>query len=97
MSNPRHQPNRRSFFKNGSKPISKSKNPGLLKMAQTPKGREAVKKMKFNPDRIVAKTGGRAKFGSGSPKTITGMKPTLGLKKTEEYKKKLKQKNKGKK
>ena len=40
----------------------------------------------------------KAKFiAKNKPKTITGMKPTLGLKKTEEYKKKLKQKNKGKK
>ena len=58
---------------------------------------ELAKKFGYDKDRIVAKTGGRAKFGSGSPKTITGMKPTLGLKKTEEYKKKLKEKNKGKK
>ena len=43
------------------KAISKSKNPGLLAMSKTPKGREAVKKMKFNPDRIVAKKGGRVK------------------------------------
>ena len=41
------------------KAISKSKNPGLLAMSKTPKGREAVKKMKFNPDRIVAKKGGK--------------------------------------
>ena len=89
----------RKMYSKGTngKPISKSKNPGLLKMAQTSKGREAVKKMKFNPDRIVAKTGGRAKFGMGSPKAINSVKPTLGLKKTEEYKKKLKEKNKGKK
>tara|TARA_R100000900_G_scaffold30397_2_gene24509 strand:+ start:488 stop:637 length:150 start_codon:yes stop_codon:yes gene_type:complete len=43
------------------KAISKSKNPGLVKMAKSPKGREAVKKMKFNPDRIVAKKGGKVK------------------------------------
>ena len=40
----------------------------------------------------------KAKFiAKNKPKTITSVKPTLGLKKTEEYKKKLKQKNKGKK
>jgi hypothetical protein len=79
------------------KPVSKSKNPGLAKMAKTEKGKAVVKKFGYNPNRMVANKGGRAKFGSGSPKTITGMKPTLGLKKTEEYKKKLKEKNKGKK
>ena len=42
------------------KPISKSKNAGLAKMAQSPKGKEAVKKMGFNPNRMVAKKGGRA-------------------------------------
>ena len=40
-----------------NKPISRSKNPGLLAMSKTAKGKEAVKKMKFNPDRIVAKDG----------------------------------------
>ncbi len=43
----------------GKKPISKSKNPGLLAMSKTAKGKEAVKKMKFNPNRIVAKKGGK--------------------------------------
>ena len=43
-----------------NKPISRSKNPGLLAMSKTAKGKEAVKKMKFNPDRIVAKKGGKA-------------------------------------
>ena len=43
------------------KPVSKSKNPGLAKMAKTAKGKEAVKKMGFNPDRMVAKKGGRVK------------------------------------
>ena len=43
-----------------SKPISRSKNPGLLAMSKTAKGKEAVKKMKFNPNRIVAKKGGKA-------------------------------------
>ena len=42
-------------------PISRSKNPGLAKMAKTAKGKEAVKKMGFNPDRMVAKKGGRVK------------------------------------
>ena len=41
-------------------PISRSKNPGLAKMAKTAKGKEAVKKMGFNPDRMVAKKGGKA-------------------------------------
>ena len=50
----------RMMYKNGtSKPISKSKNPGLLAMSKTAKGKEAVKKMKFNPNRIVAKKGGK--------------------------------------
>ena len=43
------------------KPISKSKNPGLAKMAKTEKGKKAVAKMGFNPDRMVAKKGGRVK------------------------------------
>ena len=42
------------------KPVSKSKNPGLAKMAKTAKGKAAVKKMGFNPNRMVAKKGGRA-------------------------------------
>ena len=42
------------------KAISKSKNPGLAKMANTEKGAAAVKKMGFNPKRMVAKKGGRA-------------------------------------
>ena len=42
------------------KPISKSKNPGLLAMSKTEKGKEAIKKMKFDPNRIVAKKGGKA-------------------------------------
>ena len=87
----------RKMYSKGTngKPISKSKNPGLVKLVA--KKPELAKKFGYNKDRIVANKGGRAKFGSGSPKTITGMKPTLGLKKTEEYKKKLKEKNKGKK
>ena len=43
------------------KPISKSKNPGLAKMAKSAKGKEAAKKMGFNPNRMVAKKGGRAR------------------------------------
>ncbi len=43
------------------KAISKSRNPGLAKMAKSPKGKIAAKKMGFNPDRMVAKKGGRAK------------------------------------
>ena len=42
------------------KPVSKSKNPGLAKMAKSAKGKAAVKKMGFNPNRMVAKKGGRA-------------------------------------
>ena len=42
------------------KPISKSKNAGLAKMAKSPKGKEAVKKMGFNPNRMIARKGGRA-------------------------------------
>jgi hypothetical protein len=47
------------------KPISKSKNPGLAKMAKSPKGKEAAKKMGFNPDRMVAKKGGLSKLNPG--------------------------------
>ena len=43
----------------GKKPISRSKNPGLLAMSKTAKGKEAVKKMKFDPNRVVAKKGGK--------------------------------------
>ena len=43
------------------KAISKSKNPGLAKMAKSPKGKIAAKKMVFNPDIMVAKKGGRVK------------------------------------
>ena len=87
----------RKMYSKGTngKPISKSKNPGLVKLAK--KKPELAKKFGYNANRIVANKGGRAKFGMGSPKTITSVKPTLGLKKTEEYKKKLKEKNKGKK
>ncbi len=87
----------RKMYSKGTngKPISKSKNPGLVKLAK--KKPELAKKFGYNANRIVANKGGRAKFGGGSPKVIKSMKPTLGLKKTEEYKKKLKEKNKGKK
>jgi uncharacterized short protein YbdD (DUF466 family) len=53
---------RRMGYSQGSngKPISRSKNPGLLAMSKTEKGKEAIKKMKFNPNRIVAKKGGRS-------------------------------------
>ena len=47
------------------KPISKSKNPGLAKMAKSPKGKKAAKKMGFNPDRMVAKKGGLSKLNPG--------------------------------
>ena len=52
----------RKMYSKGSngKPVSKSKNPGLAKMAKSPKGKAAVKKMGFNPNRMVAKKGGRA-------------------------------------
>ena len=54
---------RRMGYSQGSngKPISKSKNPGILAMSKTAKGRKVVKeRFKFNPDRIVAKKGGKA-------------------------------------
>ena len=53
----------KGFMKGGSmngKPISKSKNVGLAKMIESPKGKEAAKKMGFNPNRMVAKKGGKA-------------------------------------
>ena len=43
------------------KAISKSKNPGLAKMAKTEKGKKAVAKMGFDPDRMTAKKGGYMK------------------------------------
>ena len=49
----------------GTKPISKSKNPGLAKMAKTKKGKEAVKKMGYDPKRMTAKKGGRAMLADG--------------------------------
>ena len=41
------------------KPISKSKNPGLAKLAK--KKPELAKKFGYNPKRMVAKKGGRAR------------------------------------
>jgi hypothetical protein len=41
------------------KPISKSKNKGLLKLAK--KKPELAKKFGYNPNRMVAKKGGRAR------------------------------------
>ena len=41
------------------KPISKSKNKGLAKLAK--KKPELAKKFGYNPNRMVAKKGGRAK------------------------------------
>ena len=43
------------------KPVSKSKNPGLAKMAKSEKGKKVVKKFGYNPNRMVAKKGGRAR------------------------------------
>ena len=54
---------RRMGYSQGSngKPISRSKNPGILAMSKTAKGRKVVKeRFKFNPNRIVAKKGGKA-------------------------------------
>ena len=54
---------RRMGYSKGSngKQISRSKNPGILAMSKTAKGRKVVKeRFKFNPDRIVAKKGGKA-------------------------------------
>ena len=54
---------RRMGYSKGSngKPISRSKNPGILAMSKTAKGRKVVKeRFKFNPNRIVAKKGGKA-------------------------------------
>ena len=41
------------------KPISKSKNKGLLKLAK--KKPELAKRFGYNPNRIVAKKGGKVK------------------------------------
>jgi ribosomal protein L34 len=54
---------RRMGYSQGSngKTISRSKNPGILAMSKTAKGRKVVKeRFKFNPNRIVAKKGGKA-------------------------------------
>ena len=50
----------RPGYKKGSngKPISKSKNPGLVKLAK--KKPELAKKFGYNAKRIVAKKGGKA-------------------------------------
>ena len=45
---------------NNGKPVSRSKNPGLLKMSKSEKGKAVVKKFGYNPNRIVAKKGGKA-------------------------------------
>jgi hypothetical protein len=46
-----------------AKAISKSKNPGLAKLAQ--KKPELAKKFGFNPNRMVAKKGGKVKKKKG--------------------------------
>ena len=53
---------RRMGYSQGSngKPVSRSKNPGLLKMSKSEKGKTVVKKFGYNPNRIVAKKGGKA-------------------------------------
>ena len=43
------------------KPISKSKQKGLAKLAKS--APEVAKKMGYNPNRMVAKKGGKAKKG----------------------------------
>ncbi len=43
------------------KPISKSKQKGLAKLAKS--APQVAKKMGYNPNRMVAKKGGRAKKG----------------------------------
>jgi len=44
-----------------AKAISKSKNPGLVKLAQ--KKPKLAKKFGYDPNRMVAKKGGRARKG----------------------------------
>jgi hypothetical protein len=53
---------RRMGYSQGSngKPVSRSKNPGLLKMSKSEKGKAVIKKFGYNPNRIVAKKGGRS-------------------------------------
>ena len=41
-----------------AKAVSKSRNPGLAKMAGTEKGKLIVKKFGYDPNRIEAKYGG---------------------------------------
>jgi len=63
----------------GDKPISKSKNPGLAKLAK--KKPELAKKFGYNPKRMTAKKGGRAMLAGGgavgfTEKTVsTGQMP----------------------
>jgi hypothetical protein len=73
MSNPRHQPNRRSFFSKGTpKPKKKKSFPDLNKDGKITKA-DILK--------------GRGVFASGSknPNAIKSIKPTLGLKRKNQY------------
>ena len=56
------------------KPISKSKNKGLAKLAK--KKPELAKKFGYNPNRIVAKRGGKVKKtkGKDNGKTLSKRK-----------------------
>jgi hypothetical protein len=59
MANRRYNTQTRKKFGDGSgKPISKSKNKGLAKLAK--KKPELAKKFGYNPNRMVAKKGGKA-------------------------------------
>ena len=55
----------------GKKPISKSKNPGLAKMAKSgKKGKATVEKFGYDSNRITAKNGGHQQltgFGAVMP------------------------------
>jgi hypothetical protein len=55
-----------------AKAVSKSRNPGLAKMANTEKGKKVVKKFGYDPDRMVAKYGGRMKLKGGGCAQIKG-------------------------
>ena len=58
MANRRYNTQTRKKFSEGTgKPISKSKNPGLVKLAK--KKPELAKKFGYNAKRIVAKKGGK--------------------------------------
>ena len=73
MSNPRYQPNRRSFFSKGTpKPKKKKSFPDLNKDGKITKA-DILK--------------GRGVFASGSknPNAIKSIKPTLGLKRKNQY------------